>query len=280
MVVSYPIDKSQSIKLSYTHRIQRPNYRDLNPFNNASDPKNITAGNPHLTPEIADNIELGYNKYFQKETNINIALFYRGNRDDIQSFTRYYSSYTIGDSSYKNVSVTTRENIGLESNTGLNIFASVPLSSKIQLRSNASLYHRFIRNNLEPSNNTSGFNYRINFNGTWQITPSITFETFLNYNSPRTNVQGTMPSFTTYNLALRKQLFNKKGSLAFTATNPFTQYVEQVTNLTGQNFTLYNVRELPYRSFGLNFTYKFGRMEFKKQKAAEDVNLTNPPIGN
>jgi ferric enterobactin receptor len=280
LVVSFPIDQSQTIKLSYSHRIQRPNYRDLNPFNNASDPKNITTGNPHLTPELADNIELGYNKYFQKETNINVSLFYRGNRDDIQSFTRYFSSYTVGDSTYKNVAITTRENIGLESNIGLNIFASVPISSKIQLRTNTSMYQRYIYNNLEPSNNISGFNYRINFNGTYQITPSVIFEAFLNYNSPRTNVQGTMPSFTTYNLALRKQLFHKKGSIAFTTTNPFTKYVNQVTNLTGQNFTLYNLRELPYQSFGINFTYKFGKMEFKKQKALEDVNLTNPPISN
>jgi hypothetical protein len=38
-----------------------------------------------------------------------------------------------------------------------------------------------------------------------------------------------------------------------------------------------NTRQLPYRSFGFNFTYKFGHMEFKKEKEIEDPNVTNPP---
>jgi hypothetical protein len=86
-----------------------------------------------------------------------------------------------------------------------------------------------------------------------------------------------MPSFTTYNFAFRKQLFQKNGSVAITATNFLNEYVNQKTNLTGDNFTLSNTRQLPYRSFGINFTYKFGRLEFKKEKEQEDINLTNPP---
>ena len=97
-----------------------------------------------------------------------------------------------------------------------------------------------------------------------------------NFNSPRINAQGKMPSFTTYYFAFRKQLFNKKGSIAITTTNFFDKYVNQKTELTGQNFTISNIRQLPYRSFGINFTYKFGRMDFLKEKETEDNNLTNP----
>jgi hypothetical protein len=85
-----------------------------------------------------------------------------------------------------------------------------------------------------------------------------------------------MPAFTTYNLALRKQFFNKKMSIAFTTTNPFNKYVNQRTETTGVNFTLNNLTQMPYRSFGLNFSWKFGKIEFKKQQ--EDYNLTNPPV--
>lgn len=53
--------------------------------------------------------------------------------------------------------------------------------------------------------------------------------------------------------------------------------MNQRTNLTGDNFKLVNVRQLPYRSFGVNFTYKFGRLKFKKEKVVEDINLTEPP---
>ncbi|HEX7412775.1 MAG TPA: TonB-dependent receptor [Bacteroidia bacterium] len=277
-VISHSFKNHHTLKISYTHRIQRPDYRDINPFFNVSDPKNITTGNPNLTPEIANNIELGYNKSFEKGANINVALFFRGNTHDIQSYTRYYPSYKIGDSTYTNVAISTRENIGVENNFGMNIFASVPIAKKINLRSNISGFQRYIINNLAPNSNISGFNYRINLNASYQISSTISAELFGNFNSPRINVQGKMPSFTTYNIAIRAQLFHKKASIALTATNPFNKYVNQKTELTGPNFTLYTIRELPYRSFGINFTYKFGKLEFKKQKEIEDVNLTNPPV--
>jgi ferric enterobactin receptor len=280
IIVSHTFKNNHTIKLSYTRRIQRPDYRDLNPFINSSDPKNLTTGNPNLKPEISDNFELGYNAFFKKGINFNAALFYRGNSYDIQPYTFYYPTYRIGDSLYRNVSVTTRENIGLEKNIGLNLFASVPVTSKINIRSNLSFYQRYIINSINPGSNISGFNYRINVNGSYQVSSTLSIEVFGNFNSPRISAQGKSPSFTTYNFALRKQFFNKKASIAITATNPFNKYVNQKTETVGQNFTLSSVRELPYRSFGINFTYKFGKLEFKKQKEVEDVNLTNPTPGS
>ena len=275
-VISHKFKKGQTIKLSYTHRIERPGYRDLNTFVNASDPKNLTTGNTSLRPEIGDKIELGFSKTFEKGTTINATLFYRGNKDDIQSYSRYYSSYAVGDSVYNNVNVTTRENVGREDNYGLSIFASIPITSKINIRTNINCFQRYIINGALPGNNIQGFNYRINMNFTYQISKTFVVEAFGNFNSPRVNVQGTMPAFTTYNFALRKQFFNKNLSIAITATNVFNKYVNQKTQLTGDNFVLYNERQLPYRSFGINITYKFGRLEFKGEKNIEDTNLTNP----
>jgi ferric enterobactin receptor len=279
-VISHAFKNKQTLKLSYTHRIERPEYRDLNPFINASDPKNITTGNTHLVPETGDKIELGYSKMLDKGASINFTLFYRGNKNDIQNYTHYYSSYAVGDTAYTNVAVSTRENIGRENNFGLNIYGSVPIAKKINLRSNISAFQRYIINGALPGQNVRGFNYRININATYQITSSFVLELFGNFNSPRVNAQGTMPSSTTYNIAIRKQFFNKKLSIALTATNAFNKYVKQKTQLTGENFATTNIRELPYRSFGINISYKFGRMEFKKEKETEDPNLINPPSPN
>jgi outer membrane receptor for ferrienterochelin and colicin len=279
-VISHTFEKHQVLKLSYTHRIERPEYRDLNPFINASDPQNLSTGNTQLRPEVGDKIELGYGRTFEKGTTINVTAFFRGNKDDIQSYTRYYTSYAVRDTVYSNVSVSTRENIGRENNFGLNIFAAVPIGKKINFRTNISCFQRYIINGALPGKNVQGFNYRINANASWQATETFSLELFGNFNSPRVNAQGTMPAFTTYNFAIRKQLFHKKASFALTATNPFNKYVEQKTKLSGPDFTIYNVRELPYRSFGINFTWKFGKLEFKNEKEPEDMNLSNPPGGN
>ena len=186
----------------------------------------------------------------------------------------------IGDSTYYNVAVTTRENVGREDNYGLSFFVSIPATSKISLRCNILCFERYITSYPLSVDNIHGFNYRTNLNLAFQATSTMDFEFFGSFNSPRINVQGKMPSFTTYNFAWRQQLFHKQGSVALSVTNPFSKYVTQKTELTGDNFTSTAVRDLPYRSIGLNFTFKFGRLEFKKEKEPEDINLTNPPSGN
>ncbi|HMG14162.1 MAG TPA: outer membrane beta-barrel protein [Saprospiraceae bacterium] len=277
LIIAHKFKENQMIKISYTHRIERPEYRDLNPFLNASDPKNITTGNTGLKPEVGEKLEFEYSKNFKNGTTSNLIFFYRGNKDDIQSYTYYYPEFKIGDSVYYNVALSKRENVGREDNYGFNFFISIPASSRITLRSNISAFERYIINGLLPGNNIHGFNYRINLNAAYHLSNSISVELFGNFNSPRINTQGKFPSFTTYNFAVRKQFLNKKGSIAFTATNLFNKYVTQKTELTGSNFISENIRELPYQSFGINFTYKFGKLEFKNEKELEDINLTNPP---
>lgn len=276
--ISHTFKNKQTLKLLYSYRIERPDYRELNPFINATDPQNLTAGNVTLRPEKANRVELGYYKSFEKGGSITVSLFARMNTDDIQPYTRYYSAYQVGDSTYHNVTVSVRDNIGHENNYGLSISGNIPITSKLNLRTNVSGFERYITTGLNSGGDIHGFNYRLNLNATWQVTSTLVAEAFGNFNSPRINAQGTMPSQTTYTFAFRKQFWHKNASIAITATNPFSEYVDQKSNITGTDFTLVTDRQLPYRSFGLNFTYKFGKMEFKKSKEPEENNLPEPSI--
>ena len=276
-VLSHTFKDNQTLKISYTRRIQRPNYYNLNPFINATDPENVTTGNTTLQPEIGDKFELGYNKIFNKGGSIYLSAFCQYNTHDIQPYTTYYPAYKIGDSTYTNVSVTEPENIGSEVSVGPSISGSIPLENKIMLRPYISIYERYINTGFSSGGNISGINYRLNLNGTYEFNKTLTLEVFGNYNSPRINAQGTYPAFFSYNFAIRKKLFNEQASIAITANNPFNYYVNQTANLSGQNFTLINSRDVPYQSFGINFTYKFGKLEFKNEKD-QDSNL--PPSEN
>jgi ferric enterobactin receptor len=157
-------------------------------------------------------------------------------------------------------------NVGSENNYGTSIYGSVPLGKKLSLRSNISIFYRYITTGALGGNAISSFNYRFNLNATYQLAGAFVLEFFGNFNSARNEIQGRYPSFTTYSLAARKQFWKKKASIALTMTNPFGEYVLQATALAGTNFTLDGLRQIPYRSFGLNFTYKFGKLEFKKDK--------------
>ena len=275
LFISHKLDDQQLIKVSYNRRIQRPGYRDLNPFVNAIDPKNILTGNPNLKPEISNNIEAGYSNSLENGGSVNVSLFYRHNNQDIQPYIIYYPQFLVGDSLYKNVSVSTAENIGLEKNIGINLYGSLPVTSKLNLRSNVSAFHRDIINRFIAGNTTTSFNYRLNLNATYQVTHDLTAEFFGNFSSAHNEVQGKMPSFTTYNFAFRKMVLKRKGSIGFTTTNPFNKYVNQLIEVTGPNFALTSIKRIPFRSFGISFMYKFGKLEFKK--AEEDVKeITGP----
>lgn len=270
------LTEDQSLKLSYSKRIERPDYGDLNPFVNTADPKNITAGNPYLKPEIGNRIELSYNHDFGKSSSLTITAFYRANNHDIQPYTAYYPELIIGDSVYTNVSVSTRENIGLEKNAGISLFGNVQTTDKLTLRMNLFFFRRHIINGIDSGRNPTSFNYRINLNASYKFSNNFSAEFFGNFNSARNELQGKYPSFTTYTIAARKQFWNKKGSVALTATNLFDEYVNQPTIIYGTNFTTNSIRKIPFRSIGLNFTWKFGKLDFKKDKE-DDNNLPVPP---
>ena len=265
LILSYNLSEGTMLKLAYSKRIERPDYRDLNPFLNATDPHNITTGNPLLQPEIGNKMEVDVSKFYEKGLTLNLSLYYNINTHDIKSYILYYPQFKVGDSLYNDVSITSRLNISSEKTAGINLFASFPIENIFNFRTNLTLANRRIYNNL-INNYTNGYEYRINANASLKLGKEMTAEVFGNYNSRVHNVQGLQPAFLFYNLALRRQILKKQGSIAFLTTNPFNLYINQRTNLIGPDFIMNNLRQLPLQSFGINFTYKFGKLEFKKIK--------------
>lgn len=268
-VLQHKLDKTESIKFSYSYRLQRPNYNSLNPFYNISDPHNISTGDPNLKPELGHNFELGYNKSFDKGPSIYVAAFYRYNTNDLQSFTTFYPSLKIGDTTYSNVALTQQYNIGREVNEGVNLYASLPVG-KLTFRSNMFFADRITSNPGSPE--VSGFAYRLNLNTSYEFGPNLAAEAFINYRSSQRTIQGTSPSFLFYNFAVRKQFMNKKASIGLTAANPFNEYINQSSTTYGSNFNQSSLRQIPLRSFGISLMYKFGKLEFKKEKEQQPDN--------
>jgi len=208
-----------------------------------------------------------------------VTAFYRANDHDIQPYIVYYPTLVVGDTTYTNIAVTTNQNIGLEKNMGLSLFADIHPGSKFGIRTNVFMFERHTINAIDSGYNSNSFNYRININLSYQFPRNFAAEFFGNFNSPRNEAQGRYPSFTSYSFAFRKQIWNKKGSIALTATNPFGEYVDQKTEVFGPNFKVNSLRRVPFRSIGINFTWKFGKLQFKKDKEESNDNPAAAPEG-
>jgi len=275
LVLTHKLSETESLKLNYSYRIQRPDYGSLNPFYNVSDPHNISVGNPNLKPEIGHNYEFGYNKSFNQGANIYIGAFYRYNTNDLQSYTTPYSTYTIDGTTYTDVYLNQRANIGTETTEGISLFGSLPVTKQFNLRTNMMFSNRITTNPGNPT--VRGFMYRINLNASYDFGHDFIGEAFVNYNSSQRTIQGNRPVFAFYNLAVRKQFWNKKASIGLTTTDPFANYLSQKSTTSGTGFTQTSIREIPFRSFGITLSYRFGKMEFKKNK---DDNNNNDMPGN
>lgn len=274
--ISRKLGEWQSVKLAFTRRIERPD-KELNPFVNLSDPYNITMGNPYLKPEIGNNFELGYSRTFKKGGNIYAALMERINTNDLKTYTAYYATYPVGDSLYKDVTVTSRMNIGEEYNTGLIVTGALPLTKRLNVRENLMVYNKHVVNHLDNGNKTNGLSWRLNINAAYNFPSDFVAEAFGEYRSAWNSIQGRVPQVINYTLACRKLFWHKNASIGLTATNPFNQYIRQVTTVQTANYSGWYLRMVPYRSFGISMSYKFGKLQFKKEKGHEEDYQNNPP---
>ncbi len=272
--ISRQINKSQLIKFSYSHRIERGDYDELNPFVNRSDPYNLTTGNPNLRPELGNNYELGYSKLFNQGASVNMTAFYRKNANDIQTYTMFYPTYQEGNTIYDNVSLTQRINTGSENRTGINIYTNIPIGNHLTLRSNMMFSHKTILYHYSGlQQDARGFEYRANLNVAYDFPNDYSAEAFGNYQSNKVGLQGSYPAFVFYTLAFRKQFDHKKLSLGLTATDPFNQYINQTSILMQGGNRQYTLRQVPYQSFGISLSYKFGTLQFEKEEKKQDPDV-------
>ncbi|HMH22488.1 MAG TPA: TonB-dependent receptor [Puia sp.] len=278
ITVSHTFDNQQTLKFSYAYRLERPEYRDLNPFINLADPQNIVTGNPNIKPEIGHDFQLGYNYNIGKDNNLNMVLVYTHNSPDIKSYTTFYPSFQVGDSTYTNVNLTQRSNIASENRWGINIGGSFSPFPRFTIRPNIQLYDRQTINRYSIPARVSGFEYRWNINASYQFPHGLIAEGFGNYRSG-THWQGRQADFLIYTFALRQQFSGGKASLGLVAVNPFSNYLIQHSIQQGVGFLTDNRLRIPYRSFGINFLYKFGKLKIGKPKEGENF-LARPPVEN
>jgi outer membrane receptor for ferrienterochelin and colicin len=222
---------------------------------------------------------MNYSKNFEKAGSLIFIIFYKTSNQDIQPYSVLYPSFTVGNTLYKNVNVITQENVGIEQDLGFNLFTNIHWTDPLEWRTNISFYHRYTTNYINPGLNAQSWNYRINLNLTYSFDPYLNAEFSGSFNSARSEVQGHYPSFTNYILGLRKTFLGKKSSLAFIAGNFLNKNVDQPVSISGVDFITQNLRIIPYRTFGLNFSWKFGNLKFKKEKEEDSGGLENSPDG-
>jgi len=275
IVVSQALKGSSTLKLSYNRRVQRPSQSYLNPFRNNSDQFNIRQGNPQLSPELSDNFELGYSTYI-KGSVINASVFYRRTAGVIES-----SISPIQELDANNVlidkTLTTYINVGTAQTYGFNVFGSYNPKPKWTLMSNFGLNTYEVGNNLTNLSTGTYLNYNIFARSAYGFGKGYNFELFGVVNSPRRTYQGKTDAMFFYGASFKKDILNKKGSIGINTLNPFHRdlNIKTVNNSIDPTGTVYQSTDIyyPLRSFGINFSYSFGKLKFTEKKKIKNDDI-------
>ncbi|MFS8616238.1 MAG: TonB-dependent receptor [Solitalea sp.] len=264
VTLSRELSPGQSVKVSYSRRIQRPSLWFLNPYVDRADSLNIRYGNPELEPELSDSYELGWSTFF-KGTSLNASLYWRNTSDVIESVSSIQDGVTH----------TTFANVSSSTAIGLNLFGSTQLMPKWTVSGSVNLYDYRIKSNEDNQYNNSSFMYNLNMNSNYSFGDGFSASLFALFNSPRTTLQGRSSSWSMMSVGLKKELFDRKGSIGINVNNPYKKNQEFNRDLTGLNFTQNSVFGFEFRSVSLNFSYRFGKVDFQQQQRRRRGGIDN-----
>ena len=262
LTFSKKLDMGKSLKLSYNSRISRPRSSYINTNTNITDNKNITIGNPNLTPSTTKQLEFGYNSFGRKYQG-SYYVYYKQSDDLIESFLRVQND----------TSITTYQNIGSSTRYGFNYYGSIKFNN-LTLRTGFNLYSYQAEDSRFSNDERSAFLYNYNFGITLRIKNNWKAEGFGFMRSPSQTLQGSSTSFSMMSFGIKKEFKNKRGSLGLRIIEPFAKNGEKIwtTELSGDNFNQISERTTLFTSIGISFKYTFGKLNFKSNTKKSKIN--------
>ena len=287
--ITYKIDDKQDFQLNYSRRINRPNFFQLMPFPDYSDPQNINIGNAGLKPEFTNSFEISYNDAYKKGSNFLATVFFKHTTDLITRYVyRDKNALTPGDSAYFNTYI----NADYSYSYGLELTNKLAVNKWWDLTLNVNLFNAKINATVpgqELSNSLLSWFGKMNNNFKLSKTVSIQFsgdyqaKSVIPPNSgggggrggmgggggmmfgggPQSTSQGyNLPRYG-FDLAIRKDWTWKNGqsgSLTLSMNDIFKTQVYK-TYSESTYFTQNSERRRDQQILRLNFSYRFGKFD-------------------
>jgi outer membrane receptor protein involved in Fe transport len=162
---TYHLSDKNDLQLSYSRKINRPNFFQLIPATDYSDSLNVRRGNPGLRPEFTNSVELSYLHNFDRSSNFMITAFYKHSSNLITNYQELEYNAALG----RDVIINTFTN-ALESNSyGTELTTKNAVKKWLDITTNANFYYSVI----DASNVDSGL---VNSRFNWNAKANLTFK--------------------------------------------------------------------------------------------------------
>lgn len=273
LFLTHQVGEKDEVQVNFSRRVRRPNFWQLNPHIEISDPLNIRQGNPQLQPEFINSIELNYSKGFNGGNLLGV-LFWRNNPNDI---TQY--SDTITTDQYQQL-----QNAAVDPNAILNTWVNASTTNRygaeltLQYKTDAgiditptmNLQYRKVNAHINNTNlSNEGFNWNARLTANYKIKTdnkvfnNLSFQMMGDYSSPQVIPQGKRLSQLGVDLAIRKDILKKNRGTITLGINDLFNSRRWGTIYDTETFYQDSYRRWNVRTFRLTFSYRFGKADFK-----------------
>jgi hypothetical protein len=249
--ISYSPNDKNKFSVSYSRRIDRPTYSNLNPFIMYLDKYTYNKGNPFLNPQFTNTVGMtyGYNNF------LFVTLNY--------SRTDQSMSQILGIDLEKQATYQTMANLSLTENYSMNISAPIPVTKWWLINTNLTSFYN--RNELQQNRVLSQLSYQANVTNVFTLPANLKLEVTGFYQSPLVFAVFEMEAQQKVDLGLSKSFFNNQLRLKASFTDLFNTFqfkakTEQ-PNLNNQVLAKWETQ-----IFRLNLTYVFGNKEMKNSR--------------
>ncbi len=247
--MTYKMHKNHEFGFSFSRRIGRPTYNQLNPFRSFIDLTSFNTGNPFLRPEFTNSFELSYTLY-QKTT---LSLSYSRTMDVISWIIKPINTPDGP------VSVETNDNISYSDFVGLNVSNQFSPLKGWNSVTNLNIFRVIPNGVIENTQaSASGIVYNINNNQSFSLPKRWSAELSLNYSGAQQSAFAySMPQWM-LSAGVQKVIMGGKSTVRFNVSDIFWRFFPRVTS-TFINYQQYFTAVRDTRIASLNFIYRFGK---------------------
>ncbi|MFM2385594.1 MAG: hypothetical protein RL660_351 [Bacteroidota bacterium] len=257
--VTRKLSERSELNLSYIKRVNRPNFFQMVPYLDVSNPQDTSQGNPALLPEFIHASELTYTKSFGARNTLLWSAYYQYNDNLIQRYRRFNNNGTTF-SQQRNLAS------GITYGTEFNVKYYIRKNWDAAL--NVNVFRNQINgNNVDVSVTNIGWGGFAKVISNYKLNNIYDLQLASNYQAPTIIAQGRTRGYWNVDLAAKRQFFKKMMTVTLGANDIFNTIYNQVELDVPNVYTQFNNRKPQTRQVTLGVQLRFANKKGMNMEA-------------
>ncbi|MDN3725413.1 TonB-dependent receptor [Aequorivita sp. SDUM287046] len=259
--VNYTPSESNSYQMSYSRRVDRPSFGQVNPIRDVSSPRLTVSGNPELRPQFTNSFEINYTKKFEKKGSVTAGVFFRNMNDEINQI---FSEDPNEDGSLLIQFANFEDN----NSYGIELSTNYKFTDWWSTNTSFEAYGQKVKGIVgEESLEVDNTAWTIRTSHSFKTTEQLTLQLFGFYRSASHELQFDMEPMFFMNFGARYSFLNDAAMFSLNFNDLFNTQEFKFTN--GRPIAHEGEFKGVTQNVYLGFTYRFGGAESKNLKRKE-----------